>query len=620
MRFKGVEDEDGMERRLDNRIYIQGMKLFVNKPKFQRDGNKVTEPLTASNHRMSKKNTEHGAYKQELRQAPTFNKLKSYAEVVTNRTNDRIEAQEPRIKIQTSQEKTKWLDNAWVGHLKNKAMFDRVDEEVRGMFGQEVKVSYWGDDLIILHGLTEVEATDFNRKEHTHGGTPLSLLQRWTPMLTPSYRLTWLCIWGVPLTVWDADTFACIVSVCGELVEMDEVTEEKSRVDLARVLIRTSEKPFIERTMLILVDGVQYSLDLREEMGVGWGRTLREAAVTQLPPSPFSTAIANSDEEPNTPFMHGFSAERVSGSLVGGSSACSSLSMEDHRRRRRTEGPYPTRRGNDTAIGAYMSSLLCHEQLPADAALTPSVAGQWECIDPNCLDMHPVDMAEPMSFCPSQQQTPIQEGDVEDIPLPAFKNSYIHRVKQDEPLVNIHDSTPLVNSDSNLMPPYQKEAAAEEGVGLNHSVGLSKSPNKEGNKLSPNLRVYVRRKEWGAVNHEAYVQHSPLSCLNGKNLVSRKPFNEISKTQVYEGRDIHSSDPEGMIPNLHHPPHSSVPDDSVSKEYVGDEEAFHMEMVRQLGVSYVEKDNSNVFTKTEVNGSSGFNAPADVMGMKQSES
>ncbi|RZC16370.1 Histone acetyltransferase of the MYST family 2 [Glycine soja] len=290
VRFKGVEDEDRLERRLDNHIYIHGMKMFVNKPKFQRDGNKVAETSVALNKRTATKTMEPVAHKQLTHQVPTSKRIKSCVEVVTNRNKEWIETQETmariaetginagNINIQTSREKTKWLDNAWVGRLKNKGMFDRVDEEVRGVFGPEVKVSYWGDDMVILHGLEEEAANDFNYKEHTHGGTPFSPLQRWAPTMLPSYRLTWLRIWGVPLMAWDADTFASIVSICGELVELDGVTEERLRVDIVRVLVRTSEKSLIERTMSVLVDGVQYLLDLREELGSGWGRRSRELA------------------------------------------------------------------------------------------------------------------------------------------------------------------------------------------------------------------------------------------------------------------------------------------------------------------------------------------------------
>lgn len=176
--------------------------------------------------------------------------------------------------------------------------------------------------------------------------------------------------------VWDADTFASILSACGELVEMDEVTEEKLRVDIARVLVRTSEKPLIAWTTSILVDGIQHSLDLREEMGAGWGRTSRELVVEQLPPSPFSTATADSDDEPNTNFLHDLSPDRLSGRPVGGSSAWSSPSTVNHRRRRRTVGLSPACRGNDATTGVHVSSLHCPELLPAAAVLTPPDAGQ----------------------------------------------------------------------------------------------------------------------------------------------------------------------------------------------------------------------------------------------------
>lgn len=53
--------------------------------------------------------------------------------------------------------------------------------------------------------------------------------------MKPSYRLTWIYIWGVPLKAWDVEHFVTMVSGCGELIELDEVTEDRSRVDVAGV-------------------------------------------------------------------------------------------------------------------------------------------------------------------------------------------------------------------------------------------------------------------------------------------------------------------------------------------------------------------------------------------------
>ena len=341
----------------------------------------------------------------------------------------------------------------------------------------------------------------------------------------------------------------------------------------------------------------------------------------QFPPSPFSTALADSDEEQNTHILHGFSPDRFFGSPVGGSSTWSSPSMADRRRRRRTVGLYPACRGKETMTGADVSSQHCHEPLPTAVGLTPPDAGQKECNGPLCLDMQPVDMAEPRTFCPSQQQRLFMEVDVEDTPQTVFKNSNNLWAKQDEPSVISPETSPLVKHGSNLTPPYQRNFAAEEGEVSDQTLGLvTKSPIKKGIKPSSTLKVYVRRKEWGAVNHETHVQCSPHSCHNGKKLVSQNSINENSMTDELKGRDIHISDPEGLTPKLQCPPHSPAPNSSFNKDYLDNEEALHMEIVRHLRVSYVENNNSNDNMMKEANISSGFNAPADVMGMKHFES
>lgn len=54
---------------------------------------------------------------------------------------------------------------------------------------------------------------------------------------------------------------------CGEFIELDEETKERKRMDVARVLVRTTEKPNIARSLLAIVDGMSHQLEMREEMG-----------------------------------------------------------------------------------------------------------------------------------------------------------------------------------------------------------------------------------------------------------------------------------------------------------------------------------------------------------------
>ncbi|KAL2993253.1 hypothetical protein AAZX31_10G099700 [Glycine max] len=93
VRFKGVEDEDSLERRLDNNIFIEGMKLFVNKPKFQRGGIKDARTHAGIANRAGMERREYG----NRRQDPIpYSKLKSYMEVLKdNHKEDKKASNEP---------------------------------------------------------------------------------------------------------------------------------------------------------------------------------------------------------------------------------------------------------------------------------------------------------------------------------------------------------------------------------------------------------------------------------------------------------------------------------------------------------------------------------------------
>ena len=86
-----------------------------------------------------------------------------------------------------------------------------------------------------------------------------------------------------------------------------------------------------------------------------------------------------------------------------------------------------------------------------------------------------------------------------------------------------------------------------------------------------------------------------------------------------EGRDIHTSDPDGLTPKQHCTSHSPAPNSSFNKVYFENEEVLHMEIARDLGVSYAENNNSKDNVMNEDNISRCFNELAGLMGMKQIE-
>ena len=65
---------------------------------------------------------------------------------------DSILVQSPVI-LNPTEEHKEWLQKAWVGRLKNRGMFERVEEELRWVLEPDIKPRYWVDDWVILPNL-----------------------------------------------------------------------------------------------------------------------------------------------------------------------------------------------------------------------------------------------------------------------------------------------------------------------------------------------------------------------------------------------------------------------------------------------------------------------------------
>jgi len=62
------------------------------------------------------------------------------------------------VQLNISMEERTWLNNAWVGRLRNLVMFDRVEDELMWDRGEYITSKYLGDDMVLLLGLTDSKA------------------------------------------------------------------------------------------------------------------------------------------------------------------------------------------------------------------------------------------------------------------------------------------------------------------------------------------------------------------------------------------------------------------------------------------------------------------------------
>ena len=173
-------------------------------------------------------------------------------------------------------------------------MFERVEVELKWVIDSDVTPCYWGDDWVILHNLEDSKASQLLYEETRNGSTPILDLQKWSKDIRPTHRLAWVLLWGLPLTAWEPEYMGKVVAKIGDMVEVHEMVEQRRRIDVAKILIRTKMRPGIQTELTVVIDGVESLLHVVEDMsGVGEMQRMKQTA-TWLPPSPFST-------EPNSP-------------------------------------------------------------------------------------------------------------------------------------------------------------------------------------------------------------------------------------------------------------------------------------------------------------------------------
>lgn len=312
VRFIEVVDERRLERQLDNNIFIGGMKLFVNSPKFDRgkmfQTNLYEEDIQKEGKPQVKLIGKQHAYKKE----PGFGRRqRSYVEVAKEATTGEGSSymvigdaqgikgdRQRKMVLSPTREDKEWLQRAWVGRLKNRGMFERLEEELKWTFEHEVQPCYWVDDWVILPYLDDIKAKHMINEERKHGSSPISELQKWSPDIKPDHRLTWVLLWGLPPAVWKPEYMATALTDIGEMVEVDAYVEDRKRMDVARILVRTKRGLGFQENVRATIEGEDFDLKVVEDLSRIGAPPKCCRNNSWFPPSPLSTL-------PNTPCFVG---------------------------------------------------------------------------------------------------------------------------------------------------------------------------------------------------------------------------------------------------------------------------------------------------------------------------
>lgn len=280
VRLRGVIEVRNVEKALDN-SFIRGVKLHVNTPKYGRGEMMKVHTKQKPTGVKTGKDGPPCTDEASCRGVVGTSITKSYAEAVMalGRKSNTLTKEVNQFGNNFStcstfslaipvEDKARY-QNAWVGRLKNIAIFERLEDEMAWNVGPSISAKYMGDDMAILFGLSDIKAAEIIRQEKEQSSSLFYSLTKWSPQMRAETRLVWLRVWGIPLLAWKTDFMRRMVAAVGDFVDVDDDVEHMRRLDRARILVRTPRPPLIQHVAHVLIDGVRHRIDMVEENGGG---------------------------------------------------------------------------------------------------------------------------------------------------------------------------------------------------------------------------------------------------------------------------------------------------------------------------------------------------------------
>jgi len=289
VRFKDVRDTRGLELRLDN-IVINDCKLFANLPRFERPRRKTE--LQEYKYAGGKKMIEGS----KVGVTNTDPPRKSYVDAVVKGgcqgPTKEDEARKPIIQIKPPESGGVWCEGTWTGKLKKMTEIETLEDRLAWELGYNVGTKFLGDDMVLLPGLSDDQARSIIKSEMERGDSLFYEMKKWSPSSRPTNRVVWLQLWGFPIQVWGMQSFRTAMTEIGDVIEPDDDTEDRWRLDRARVLVRTPLPPPIRSDIIVCVGELEYKVWIVEEVGPDGGTTKRNSS----PSEGWSDMITSEDD------------------------------------------------------------------------------------------------------------------------------------------------------------------------------------------------------------------------------------------------------------------------------------------------------------------------------------
>lgn len=266
VKFLEVEDEVELGSRLEE-AWLGETRLKVQKAKFGRQ-EKLVQPLLprrdAAQPLLAKRDVIQG--KGVVVQAG-----RSFTTVVQHGNNATLPVVRRRIVLLPTESRLKALENCFVGKLS----FHREAKQVHHclVLGglNNIKVTSMGDNLVLLECNNPLLIEEAERRKDLWWRGLFISVNRWLPNMVATHRRIWLRVYGLPMHAWDEQSFKKLGNLFGEFLDFDDESINASRLDMARVLVRTTSLALINEPVSVEVMGAVFNVLVMEEVAPALG-------------------------------------------------------------------------------------------------------------------------------------------------------------------------------------------------------------------------------------------------------------------------------------------------------------------------------------------------------------
>ncbi|KAK7275434.1 hypothetical protein RIF29_16551 [Crotalaria pallida] len=166
-----------------------------------------------------------------------------------------------------------WLKGAHVGKLRELEMVEGIHDAMQEEGITTIKTLHMGGDLMLLMPLEGEEIMEILKDTEEFFSNWFVYIKPWEENDIAGYHITWLNCGGIPLQAWNESFFKVLTSKFGSFIKTDNETRDRSKIDIARIQIKTLAQGYINTVMRIMIneDSLKNCYkDIEDDFSIEW--------------------------------------------------------------------------------------------------------------------------------------------------------------------------------------------------------------------------------------------------------------------------------------------------------------------------------------------------------------